>query len=253
MINYDIAAETYDHTRIHSDELIDRFCATVSFSPSISVLDFGCGTGNYLSRIHQRFSCQCYGVEPSDGMRSKALSKSGALKIEKGDHLAIPFPSETFDFSYMTDVIHHIPSLPAMFRELVRVLKTGGLLCVVTESHAQIDGRFYNRYFPSLAANEKSRYPDVAEISMRAQDAGLRVVATESLASPPSQVSEDFLLNVAEKNWSMFRLLSDEEFSRGLRALTNDRDSLFESPSAGETLLWFRKDVQPVIPPGTAR
>lgn len=253
MIDYEIAAETYDHTRIHSDEVIDRFCATVSFGSSISVLDFGCGTGNYLSRIHQRFRCQCYGVEPSDGMRSKALSKPGMLKIEKGDHLAIPFPSETFDFSYMTDVIHHIPFLPAMFRELVRVLKTGGLLCVVTESHAQIDGRFYNQYFPSLAANEKSRYPDIAEITTRAHDAGLRVVATESLASPPSQVSEGFIRNVAEKNWSMFRLLADEEFSKGLQALTRDFGRTFESPTAGETLLWFCKDAQPIIPRDVAR
>lgn len=245
MIDYAIAAETYDHTRTHSDEVIDRFCATVPLGSSISVLDFGCGTGNYLSRIHQRFGCQCYGVEPSDGMRSKALSKPGKLKIERGDHLAIPFPSETFDFSYMTDVIHHIPSLPAMFQELVRVLRAGGHLCVVTESHAQIDGRFYNRYFPSLAANEKRRYPDVGEIAARAHAAGLRVAATESLASSPRQVSDGFLRNVAEKNWSMFRLLAEEEFSRGLQALTSDLGRSFESPTAGETLLWFRKDAQP--------
>jgi len=57
MIDYAIAAETYDHTRTHSDEVIDRFCTTVPLSSSISVLDFGCGTGNYLSRIHQRFAC----------------------------------------------------------------------------------------------------------------------------------------------------------------------------------------------------
>jgi len=104
-----------------------------------------------------------------------------------------------------------------------------------------------------LAANEKSRYPDVAEITTRAHDAGLRVVATESLASLPSQVSEGFLRNIAEKNWSMFRLLAEEEFSRGLQALTSDLGCLFESPTAGETFLWFRKDVHPIIPPDAAR
>jgi len=244
MIDYSAAAETYDHTRTHSDDVIDRFCAIVPLDPSVSILDFGCGTGNYLTRIHQRFNCRCYGVEPSEGMLSKATSKAGTLNIEKGDHRAIPFPSETFEFTYMTDVIHHVPSLPEMFRELLRVLKTGGLLCIVTESHAQIDGRFYNRYFPSLAANEKRRYPDVGEITTHAQQAGFCSTATEMASSPSREVSDTFLRNVAEKNWSMFRLLSEQEFSTGLCGLSGDLGRSFESSSAGTTFLWFRKDAQ---------
>jgi hypothetical protein len=141
----------------------------------------------------------------------------------------------------MTDVVHHVPSLPEMFRELIRVVKTNGLLCIVTESHAQIDGRFYNRYFPSLAANEKRRYPDVPEIIAQAQGAGFTTVADDSVASPPRLVSDDFLRNVAEKNWSMFRLLSDEEFSNGFHALAGDLGRTFETSAAGTTLLWFRK------------
>jgi SAM-dependent methyltransferase len=244
MIDYTPAAETYDNTRTYSDAVIDRFCARVSLDPSVSVLDFGCGTGNYLSRIYQRFGCRCYGVEPSDGMRSKALLKPDLLQIVRGDHLAIPFPSEIFDFCYMTDVIHHVPDLRSMFRELFRVLKSSGRLCVVTESHSQIDARFYNRYFPSLAANEKRRYPDIGEISARASDVGFCVAATEVASSPAGHISEGFLRNVAERNWSMLRLLSEDEFSNGLQALRRDRGQSFESSGAGETLVWFRKVAQ---------
>ena len=244
MIDYTAAAETYDHTRTHSDDVIDRFCAVVPLDPSVSVLDFGCGTGNYLARIHQRLGCRCYGVEPSEGMRRKASSKVSPLNIERGNHRAIPFSSEMFEFAYMTDVIHHVPSLPEMFRELPRVLKTGGYLCIVTESHAQIDGRFYNRYFPSLAANEKHRYPDVGEITTHAQQAGFCYVAAETTPSPSRQVTDSFLRNVAEKNWSMFRLLSEQEFTSGLSALSGDLGCSFESSVAGTTFLWYRKEVR---------
>ncbi|HUJ12096.1 MAG TPA: class I SAM-dependent methyltransferase [Verrucomicrobiae bacterium] len=241
MTDYTDAAETYDNTRTYSDEVIDRFRAGVALTPSTCVLDFGCGTGNYLSRIYERFGCQCYGVEPSDAMRNKAQSKTGSLEIVQGDHLAIPLPSEHFDFCYMTDVIHHVPDVLSMFRELLRVLKAGAVLCVVTESYAQIDAR--NRYFPSLAVNEKRRYPDIGEISARASEVGFCVTAREVLSSPARCISEDFLRNVAEKNWSMFRLLSEDEFTSGLQALQRDRGLSFESPGAGETFLWFRKPV----------
>lgn len=51
-----------------------------------------------------------------------------------------------------------------MFAEIGRVLKNGGNLCIVTESHKQIDNRFYVKYFPSTAIVDKGRYPDIDEI-----------------------------------------------------------------------------------------
>ncbi len=244
MIDYSTAAQTYDNTRSHSDELSDRFNAAVALDSSKSVLDFGCGTGNYLARIQQRFGCPCYGVEPSEDMRAKALQKSGALTLVKGDHHHIPLPSDTFDFTFMTDVIHHVPDMASMFRELRRVLKHDGVLCVATESHAQIEGRFYNRYFPSLAAIEKQRYPDTGNIVIHADAAGLSHTFTDTRPAPARQITDSFVQNVAEKNWSMFRLLSDAEFSSGLRTLTADRGRAFAPTSAGDTLLWFRLTAQ---------
>ena len=44
----------------------------------------------------------------------------------------------------MTDVIHHVPDVDRMFEEIERVLKYEGKLCIVTESHVQIDDRFYH-------------------------------------------------------------------------------------------------------------
>lgn len=250
MIDYAAAAETYDNTRTHSDEVIDRFHATVPLDAATAVLDFGCGTGNYLFRIHQRFACRCQGIEPSDGMRRRAMEKPGMPPIAQGDHLAIPFAAEAFDFCYMTDVIHHIPDLSAMFRELMRVLRSDGHMCIVTESHAQIDGRFYNRYFPSLAAKEKRRYPDIGEIVACAEDAGFITASIETVAAPPRHVTDGFLQNVREKNWSMFRLLTDEEFAHGLARLNDDAGCVFESSASGETFVWFRKTPASSLCPG---
>ncbi len=242
MINYNAASRTYDNTRSYSDTIIEYFREKISFTPSTAILDFGCGTGNYLDRMQRRFGCVCGGVEPSDGMREIAKAKNGLLDVRKGDHRGIPFDDNRFDFAFMTDVVHHIPDLGKMFSELERVLRPGAMLCIVTESHQQIESRFYNRYFPSLEKKEKERYPDVPEIIEAALHGGFSHDETRVLqASGPTVVSESFIRNAAEKNFSMFRRLEEREFQEGLAKLKGDLGKTFERSSAGETLIWLRK------------
>ncbi len=245
MINYDLASKTYDHTRRHSDAILDQFARRVSFTPATAIVDFGCGTGNYLHRLQKTFGSRCCGVEPSEGMRAMAAAKSDCLEIRPGDHRNVPFGAENFDFAFLTDVIHHVPDLAVMFSELWRVLKCGGRLCVVTESHEQIQSRFYNRYFPSLAANEQRRYPKVERIVRSAVAVGFQHEATDILpALAPVTVTEEFLRNVEEKNYSMFRLLNETEYVEGLSRLKQDAGRTFEPLGGGDSLIWFEKPAQ---------
>ena len=242
MINYNNASRTYDHTRTHSDRIIDRFANRVLFAQETAILDFGCGTGNYLDRLQRAHGARCCGVEPAEGMRARAVEKNAALEVRSGDHRSVPFSGDTFDFAYMTDVIHHVPDLSVMFRELWRVLKPGGLLCVVTESHEQIERRFYNVYFPSMAANERDRYPEILSVVRDAVASGFSHVATEVLpAVSPATVTDQFLKNVAEKNYSMFRLLDEREYADGLMKMRKDQGRTFPPMGAGDTLIWLKK------------
>lgn len=245
MINYEIASKTYDHTRNYSNKLIEQFAHRVAFTKESAILDFGCGTGNYLNSLQVTFESRCCGVEPSEGMRTVAVGKYNSLDVRKGDHSNIPFEGGLFDFAFMTDVIHHVPDLSLMFLELCRVLKYGAWLCVVTESHEQIRNRFYNDYFPSLASNEKRRYPEILGIVQVAIQSGLTHKYTEVLpASSPATITSSFVKNAEEKNYSMFRLLDDSEFTDGLKKIRHDIGKSFELTCAGETLIWFRKTAQ---------
>src|SRR5277367_697225 len=122
MIDYNAAAKSYDNTRNASEQLIVLFYKAIRFSSATTVLDFGCGTGNYLHLIQTNYGSRCYGVEPSDGMRIKAKEKNSDLIVEQGDHTRIPYRENFFDFVYMTDVIHHVPDLGQMFQTIKRVL-----------------------------------------------------------------------------------------------------------------------------------
>jgi ubiquinone/menaquinone biosynthesis C-methylase UbiE len=241
-IDYNTASRSYDNTRSASDRVIDLFHQTVVFSDNTTVLDFGCGTGNYLDSIARTYGCKCHGAEPSAGMRDKAKAKNPSLIVENGDHRRIPFGDELFDFSYMTDVIHHVPDLRVMFLGLNRVLKRHGWLCIVTESHEQIERRFYNRYFPTLAEKEKRRYPEVNYIKDSAEGVGLTFLGTY-LDAPQTTatVSAALIKTVEERNYSMFRLLDRCEYSVGLEKMKSDIDAVYDNNGAGQSLIWFRK------------
>jgi hypothetical protein len=112
----------------------------------------------------------------------------------------------------------------------------------VTESHEQIQSRFYNEYFPSLAAKERRRYPEIQRLVQKALESGFLHEETEVLpAIGPMIVTDQFLKNVAERNYSMFRLLDEREFADGLTRARKDQGRTFEATGAGDTIIWLRK------------
>ncbi|GAK52409.1 hypothetical protein U14_03660 [Candidatus Moduliflexus flocculans] len=242
-INYNDAASTYDNTRGAHEALLEIFDAKMHFSAQTTILDFGCGTGNYLQAIQAKYHSKCFGIEPADGMREKAIQKNqGVATIKKGNHLDIPFDENSFDLIYMTDVIHHIPDLSALFATLWKKLRADGMVAIVTESHQQIETRWYNRYFPSLATNERQRYPDIEEIEAEAIRQGFVAEGRQIKESEPTAtISEHFIRMVEEKNYSMFRLLDHEEYQAGLARLKQEKGKTLSADNHGETVVWLRK------------
>lgn len=174
-VDYNAISQIYDNVRAENKSIVDLFIEEVKITNRTRILDFGCGTGNYANMLQRLTRAKVYGIEPSDGMREKAIAKNVNITVVKGDHKNIPFEDSYFDFVYMTDVIHHIPDIEMMFKEIGRVLKSGGSLCIATQSHEQIDNRFYVKYFPSTAIVDKRRYPDIDEIISKLKDNPLNI------------------------------------------------------------------------------
>ncbi len=242
-VDYNEISKTYDFVREENSSIIRVFLDELSFDQSMNVLDFGCGTGNYAHALAKLSHAKVYGVEPSDGMREKAIAKNPNVIFSKGTHEHVPFEDNFFDFVYMTDVIHHIPDIGVMFAEISRVLKTDGNLCIVTESHAQIDNRFYVKYFPSTAIVDKGRYPDISDIISTAKKQPLKHVKNIITGnSIEVSINSDFIELVKNKGFSMFHLIPDDEYIEGLKQLEADiADGSINTRTSGDTLVWFRK------------
>ncbi len=242
-VNYNELSKTYDNVRSENKSVVNLFIEELKITDITRVLDFGCGTGNYANTLQRLAQAQVYGVEPSDGMREKAAAKNPNITFVKGNHESIPFQDNYFDFVYMTDVIHHIPDVGMMFAEIGRVLKSGGSLCIVTESHEQIDNRFYVKYFPSTVIVDKGRYPDINEIISKAQGKPLvHIKNTIKGEGAEIAVNPNFVELVRNKGFSMFQLIPDNEYNTGLKQLEDEVVSgKLNCKNSGETLVWFKK------------
>jgi len=242
-VDYDKISGTYDQVRKENRDVLEIFIRELNITGRTRILDFGCGTGNYADALQKLTHAQVYGVDPSDGMREKAMAKNPHITVLKGNHEYIPFEDAFFDFVYMTDVIHHIPDIWIMFKEIGRVLKSGGSLCIATQSHEQIDNRFYVKYFPTTAAVDKRRYPDIDEIIRKAREHGFDHTRIILLGEGREvEVTSDFVELVRNKGYSMFHLIPNDEYKAGLKQLEADVSSgSMKRRTSGQTLVWLGK------------
>ena len=243
IMDYNVLSQDYDLTRNVNIDAVKALLSKSNLDKDSFVLDFGCGTGNYTYAVKKLTNANVFGVEPSDGMREKAQSKIAEIDFRKGDHSAIPFEDKFFDFIYMNDVIHHVPDLNVMFTEFMRVLKPSGKVCIHTESHEQIETRFWSVYFPETVTAEKKRYPNISTIISAASAEGLTVEEVVNTDSEKTfEIPFDFVKLVENKGFSMFRLISDEDFEIGLKRLKADYENrVLINSNHGETFLWLGK------------
>ncbi len=98
-----------------------------------NVLDLGCGTGLsslMLSRVKRRV----VGMDLSEFFlrRGGPLRKNPNLSLLSGDMLELPFANESFDLIGTYLVISFLPNIPQALDEMVRVLRPGGSVLIIT-------------------------------------------------------------------------------------------------------------------------
>jgi len=242
-IDYDKVSKVYDNVRVGDPEMVHQLLQGVTLNRESLVLDVGCGTGNNTLLFAGATQSQIIGSDISYGMLEKACEKSRQIPLVQARADALPFTDETFHLVFMTEVIHHLPTPDQSIVEIYRVLRRGGSMCVVTQSHKQIEGRMTSRFFPASARVDKERYPDIDVIEKYMFDAGFSSVTAEEYMFRPTKLGEEYLNTVENRGYSMLHKISTEDYEQGVIDLKRAFESGEElTYSAGYTFVWARKD-----------
>ncbi|MFW9788284.1 MAG: class I SAM-dependent methyltransferase [Candidatus Thorarchaeota archaeon] len=241
-IDYDKVSEVYDNVRVGDPEMVHQLLLGVDIDMDSFVLDVGCGTGNNTLLFAEASHAKVTGLDISLGMLEKAREKTKLIPLIQAPADALPYSDDTFQFVFMTEVIHHLPDPEASIKDIYRVLDQGCKVCIVTQSHDQIDGRMTSRFFPASAAVDKGRYPDIDLIEEHLVQVGFDSVNPIEYQFRPTKIGEDYLHTVENRGYSMLHKISREDYERGVQDLKKAFDSGEElTYSAGYTFVWATK------------
>lgn len=104
--------------------------------PGMRLLDVGCGPGSITRGLAERVAPgQVVGLDLSSETLDTARRDAAArglenLQYEEGSVYRLPFPEASFDVAYAHQVLQHLGERGAALREMLRVVRPGGLVAV---------------------------------------------------------------------------------------------------------------------------
>ena len=138
------------------------------------ILDVATGTGDFAIQLYQSLHPDhITGIDLSQGMLDEAVRKvkekglEGAITFEQGDCMALPMNDNAFDAVTVAFGVRNFEHLQQGYHEMARVLKPGGMLCVLELSTPtnRLIRWFYDLYtlhiipwLGSLKSGDRSAY-----------------------------------------------------------------------------------------------
>jgi len=180
-------------TREVLDRQHERIAAALEVAPGMRVLDLGCGVGHLLAWLSRHAPAIYHGFDLSLNSVRAARMAAG-VEVSVGDAGRLPFRDASYDRVVCNGSAHHLPDVPATFREIRRVLRAGGRLVLHEPVDSPVTGAIRHTLFrrspyesPADLSHKDAFTRDVVERALR--DAGfvqVTAVACDFLAYPLS-------------------------------------------------------------------
>ena len=158
--------------------------AVRSVLPQGKGVEIGVGTGRFAEPLGIKL-----GVDPSESMREVARNKG--IEVVPGVAEDLPFPDESQDFVLMVTVICFFDNVLEAFKEVHRVLKTGGSLVVAFIDRDTPTGKIYDANKHDSAFYQEATFYSAAEVKAMIEGAGFTSTSfIQTIFKDPREMTE---------------------------------------------------------------
>jgi SAM-dependent methyltransferase len=188
-MSFDVAADAYDRFMGHySVPLAPKLADLAGVEAGMRVLDVGCGPGALTTELVRRLGPGAVAaVDPSLQFVDAVRERLPDVSVRRAVAEELPFEDAAFDAALAQLVVHFMTDPVAGLREMSRVARPGGVVCVCVWDHGGGRGPV-STYWDAV----RELYPDAEDESLRpgsreghlaelAREAGLTVVEVTAL------------------------------------------------------------------------
>ena len=168
--------ETINRKYSHNYEKENRYRKILDFireknnpNESYSLLDVGCGLGNFLNYISNTFpNIQCFGCDISASAIKKAANKKNIhYKVANFNFARNMYKNNSLNFIIAGEVIEHLENTDNLITECKKYLKEGGYLLITTPNLVA----WYERILLMFGL-----MPFMAEVSLKSRIFGKKII-----------------------------------------------------------------------------
>jgi len=134
----------YRWIRLYTLRSKHRLISSLVADPPGRLLDFGCGTGEFLNLCQSR-GWTAHGLDPDPDAQDIAAEKYD-LSVEDPEQIQ-NLPTNHFDVITLWHVLEHVPQLSKTIEHLKRTLAPTGTLLVALPNCASLDAQYYDEHW----------------------------------------------------------------------------------------------------------
>ncbi len=136
-----------------------------------SLLDVGCGTGDFLAVMQSYPGWTVRGLEPHAEAAAQARAQYG-LSIDPVYLDDLPYQDGAFDVVTMWDVLEHLPRPRESLGRLRRVLRSDGVLVIGLPNRDSLDAKLFGQYWAGLDVPRHFSVFSVSDVTRALLEAG---------------------------------------------------------------------------------
>jgi len=210
-----------------ADEAVLETLELLELSGATALLDNGCGNGELSVQAARKFpELRIYGYDALESAvvearRRASNLESSNLSFDSAWADDLPLPAASVDRALFRNVLHHIARPRAVFTELARCLKTGGLLLLQTPYNNREDAfsDFLSKFHLLMDDSHQRFYHTLESIQEDLSRCGFYVSKVSSSSYPFPFVTEqmkDLVLKHGFEDQLQLNRISDNTWSVSL-------------------------------------